>query len=89
MRTQGQTLSLRLRPAGRVHRGGINALALDSSGTLYSAGRDSTIQAWGVSARGQPAQHLATLDGHTDWVNDVILAGDDTVVSCSSDQVLP
>lgn len=82
-------VSYTLRPPASKHRFGVNALALSPGGLLYSAGRDGVCRAWDVrtSAGAHPA-HVADLDGHSDWVNDVVLSGDDLVVTCSADQTI-
>ena len=76
-----------MRPHSREHRGGINALA-EGGGLLYSAGRDGICRAWDVASPGVPPTHVASLVGHSDWVNDVLVSGDDLVITCSSDQTV-
>ena len=80
-----ETLSYKLRPAESLHRSGVNSLAI-SAGGLYSAGRDGVVRYWDTAAE-QP-QQISALDGHTDWVNAVILAGKDAVISASSDTTI-
>ncbi|KNC52411.1 uncharacterized protein AMSG_08386 [Thecamonas trahens ATCC 50062] len=79
------------------HRFGVNALAVDRiNNRLYTAGRDSTIISWEMGAtrsqgreRREPSAPVASrvLAGHIDWVNDLVLFGDDNrmLMSASSD----
>eukprot|EP00240_Pyramimonas_obovata_P001515 CAMPEP_0118930588 /NCGR_PEP_ID=MMETSP1169-20130426/7222_1 /TAXON_ID=36882 /ORGANISM="Pyramimonas obovata, Strain CCMP722" /LENGTH=495 /DNA_ID=CAMNT_0006872965 /DNA_START=141 /DNA_END=1624 /DNA_ORIENTATION=+ len=65
------------------HCSGVNSLELSRDGAcLFSAGRDSTIKRWGLKTPGPTFE--CSLEGHTDWVNDVALL-DNTLLSCSSD----
>ncbi|KAG8384397.1 hypothetical protein BUALT_Bualt04G0113800 [Buddleja alternifolia] len=72
-----------------VHCAGINCLAiLKSSGPnefdhLFTGSRDGTLKRWALAEGG--ATCSATFESHVDWVNEAILTGDNTLVSCSSD----
>ncbi|ORY64239.1 uncharacterized protein BCR38DRAFT_466223 [Pseudomassariella vexata] len=80
------------------HRLGINGLAVDpSNAILYSGGRDGVVCAWDLSlglnrrSAGQPnsdtkSKFRASTQAHTHWVNDIVLASNNTaLVSASSD----
>ncbi|PON73929.1 Guanine nucleotide-binding protein, beta subunit [Parasponia andersonii] len=74
------------------HCAGINCLAVlkskvsDGSDYLFTGSRDGTLKRW---ALGEDAATCATtFESHVDWVNDAVLAGDNTLVSCSSDTTL-
>ncbi|KAL3143253.1 hypothetical protein ABBQ38_002103 [Trebouxia sp. C0009 RCD-2024] len=65
------------------HCGGVNALAsLPSESKLFTASKDSTVKRWGLQDT-QPALE-ASFEGHSDWVNDIIVV-EDVLISCSSD----
>lgn len=77
-----------------THCSGVNALQvgssfLDDSGTsgegdkLFSGSRDGTIKRWDLQST-EPSCG-ATFESHVDWVNDMVLLGDDILVSGSSD----
>ena len=68
------------------HRFGINALASSSNGELFTGGRDGTVRCWDGLPSSATLQR--TLDEHSDWVNDVVVSGDDLVITCSSDQTV-
>lgn len=87
-RRGAQEVVVTLRPHGREHRGGINSLGLAEGGLLYSAGRDGVCRVWDVATKGVAPTHVTSLVGHSDWVNDVVVSGDDLVVTCSSDQTV-
>ncbi|KAG0569341.1 hypothetical protein M758_6G079300 [Ceratodon purpureus] len=53
---------------------------------LFSGSRDGTLKRWELGA--DEAVCGATFESHVDWVNDVVVTGDDTLVSCSSDTTL-
>ena len=83
-----KTLSLRFHDrTEQCHRFGVNALA-STAELLYSAGRDGSVRCWDLASGATEPPQLAVLEGHTDWVNDVCIAGDSAVVSCSSDQTV-
>ncbi|XP_022896402.1 WD repeat-containing protein 48-like isoform X3 [Olea europaea var. sylvestris] len=71
------------------HCGGINCLAvLKSSGPggsdyLFTGSRDGTLKRWVLGE--DVSTCSATFESHVDWVNDAVLTGGDTLVSCSSD----
>ncbi|XP_051115564.1 uncharacterized protein LOC127240761 isoform X2 [Andrographis paniculata] len=71
------------------HSSGVNCLAvLKSSGQdgcnyLFTGSRDGTLKRWELSE--DRASFSATFESHVDWVNDAVLTGDKTLVSCSSD----
>ena len=74
------------------HRFGINAFASSDNGELFTAGRDGTVRCWDALPTGNAAQPAVvnaeahrTLEGHSDWVNDLALLQSDVLVSCSSD----
>ena len=84
-----ETISYKLRPEELKHRSGINALAISAEQALYSAGRDGVVRCWDVGPHSaSEPQQVAALDGHTDWVNAVVMAGKDAVVSASSDTTI-
>ncbi|KAF3454371.1 hypothetical protein FNV43_RR04818 [Rhamnella rubrinervis] len=74
------------------HCAGINCLAVlrssvsDRSDYLFTGSRDGTLKRWALAE--DAATCSATFESHVDWVNDVVLAGDNTLVSCSSDATL-
>ncbi|KAL2623623.1 hypothetical protein R1flu_003828 [Riccia fluitans] len=74
------------------HCSGINCVKVgtlsegDGKDFLVTGSRDGTIKRWDLSE--DPAVCRATFESHVDWVNDVVLTGDDTLVSCSSDTTL-
>ncbi|XP_031553302.1 WD repeat-containing protein 48-like [Actinia tenebrosa] len=69
------------------HRSGVNALQYDCNTTrLYSAGRDSIIRCWNVKHERIKDPYIASLEHHTDWVNDIVLCRNGkTILSASSD----
>ncbi|XP_058770498.1 uncharacterized protein LOC131644112 [Vicia villosa] len=74
------------------HCAGINCLAVlksessDESDYLFTGSRDGKLNRWTLS--GDAATCSATFESHLDWVNDAVLVGDSTLVSCSSDTTL-
>ncbi|CAL5194671.1 unnamed protein product [Lathyrus oleraceus] len=74
------------------HCAGINCLALltsaisDGSDYLFTGSRDGRLKRWALSE--DVATCSATFESHVDWVNDAVLVGDNTLVSCSSDATL-
>ncbi|XP_004302002.1 PREDICTED: WD repeat-containing protein 48 [Fragaria vesca subsp. vesca] len=75
----------------RKHCAGINCLAVlkaseAGSDYLFTGSRDGTLKRWAVAE--DAATCSATFESHVDWVNDAVLAGDNTLVSCSSDTTL-
>ncbi|PIA61622.1 hypothetical protein AQUCO_00300858v1 [Aquilegia coerulea] len=74
------------------HCAGVNCLALlkssvpDVSDYLFTGSRDGTLKRWALSE--DAATCSATFESHVDWVNDALLAGNNTLVSCSSDTTL-
>ncbi|XP_044499928.1 WD repeat-containing protein 48-like [Mangifera indica] len=74
------------------HCAGINCLAVSKSSAsdgydyLFTGSRDGTLKRWTLAE--DAASCSATLESHVDWVNDAVLAGDSTLVSCSSDTTL-
>lgn len=74
------------------HCAGINCLAVlkscdaDTNNYLFTGSRDGTVKRWELSDDG--ACFSATFEAHVDWVNDAVLVGRDTLVSCSSDTTL-
>ncbi|KAH6656827.1 WD domain-containing protein [Truncatella angustata] len=77
------------------HRLGVNGLAVDpDNAILYSGGRDGVVCAWDLATIGnttdpksKPATKFRTsTQAHTHWVNDIVLAANNTaLVSASSD----
>ncbi|GKV40401.1 hypothetical protein SLEP1_g48053 [Rubroshorea leprosula] len=72
------------------HCAGINCLKVlkssDLCDYLFTGSRDGTLKRWALGENA--ASCSATFESHVDWVNDAILAGDNTLVSCSSDTTL-
>ncbi|PON69509.1 Guanine nucleotide-binding protein, beta subunit [Trema orientale] len=74
------------------HCAGINCLAVlkskvsDGSDYLFTGSRDGTLKRWALGE--DAATCSTTFESHVDWVNDAVLAGDNTLVSCSSDTTL-
>ncbi|GBG91115.1 hypothetical protein CBR_g51918 [Chara braunii] len=72
---------------GRPAEGGeISELDVDAE-VLFSAGRDGTVKRWTVNGAAA-AECSMTFESHVDWVNDIVLIGSDTLVSCSSDMTI-
>ncbi|KAJ8770960.1 hypothetical protein K2173_022184 [Erythroxylum novogranatense] len=69
----------------RKHCAGVNCLAVLKSGYdfIFTGSRDGTLKRWTLDV--DSATCSATFESHVDWVNDAVLAGDNTLVSCSSD----
>ncbi|KAI3757243.1 hypothetical protein L6452_04777 [Arctium lappa] len=71
------------------HCAGVNSLALlkssapDNCSYLFTGGRDGTLRRWALAEDG--ATCSTTFESHVDWVNDAVLVGGNTLVSCSSD----
>ncbi|CAJ1976197.1 unnamed protein product [Sphenostylis stenocarpa] len=74
------------------HCAGINCLSLlksapsDGFDYLFTGSRDSKLNRWAL-VDDMPSCS-ATFESHLDWVNDVVLVGDNVLVSCSSDRTL-
>ncbi|CAN0897573.1 WD repeat-containing protein 48 [Linum grandiflorum] len=74
------------------HCAGVNCVTVlkssesSGSGYLFTGSRDGTLKRWEVSE--DSATCSATFESHVDWVNDAVLAGEKTLVSCSSDTTL-
>lgn len=74
------------------HCAGINCLALLKSSTsdmcdyLFTGSRDGTLKRWALGDDAPTCS--ATFESHVDWVNDALLAANNTLVSCSSDTTL-
>ncbi|RYR52566.1 hypothetical protein Ahy_A06g027464 isoform B [Arachis hypogaea] len=74
------------------HCAGINCLAVhksavsDGSDFLFTGSRDGRLKRWALAE--DAATCSATFESHVDWVNDAVLVGDNTLVSCSSDTTL-
>ncbi|GFZ02837.1 transducin/WD40 repeat-like superfamily protein [Actinidia rufa] len=80
---------------GTKHCAGVNCLALLKSSVtnrcdyLFTGSRDGTLKRWALSEDGAScAGCSATFESHVDWVNDAIITGGNTLVSCSSDTTL-
>ncbi|CDP08595.1 unnamed protein product [Coffea canephora] len=71
------------------HCAGINCLAVlkptvpDGLDHLFTGSRDGTLKKWELTEDG--ATCSTTFESHVDWVNDAVLVGGNTLVSCSSD----
>nr|GEX82683.1 WD repeat-containing protein 48-like [Tanacetum cinerariifolium] len=76
----------------KKHCAGVNCLAVlkpsqpDNSSCLFTGSRDGTLKRWELSE--EDATCSATFESHVDWVNDAVLAGGNTLVSCSSDTTI-
>ncbi|GMP40660.1 hypothetical protein CsSME_00011020 [Camellia sinensis var. sinensis] len=76
----------------KKHCAGVNCLALlkssatDGCDYLFTGSRDGTLKRWALA--GDEATCSATFESHVDWVNDAVIAGGNTLVSCSSDTTL-
>ncbi|KAH9603966.1 hypothetical protein KSS87_023569 [Heliosperma pusillum] len=74
------------------HCAGINCLDVlkstssDRSDYLFTGCRDGTLKRWALDE--ESATCSATFESHVDWVNDAVILGDHTLVSCSSDTTL-
>ncbi|GFY90632.1 transducin/WD40 repeat-like superfamily protein [Actinidia rufa] len=74
------------------HCAGVNCLALlkssvtDECDYLFTGSRDGTLKRWVLVEDGVSCS--VTFESHVDWVNDVVIAGGNTLVSCSSDTTL-
>lgn len=74
------------------HCAGINCLAVlkppepGSCDYLFTGSRDGTLKRWELTE--DTATCSSTFESHADWVNDAVIAGNDTLVSCSSDTTL-
>ncbi|OMO62344.1 hypothetical protein CCACVL1_22885 [Corchorus capsularis] len=53
---------------------------------LFTGSRDGTLKRWALGE--DAATCSATFESHVDWVNDAVIAGDHTLVSCLSDTTL-
>lgn len=75
----------------RLNRSGVNALQFDAvSSRLYTAGRDSIIRIWQRDQENgekvKDGGYLASMEHHTDWVNDIVLCNKGrTLISASCD----
>ncbi|KAI3745774.1 hypothetical protein L6452_08181 [Arctium lappa] len=71
------------------HCAGVNCLAVskpsesDNCSYLFTGSRDGTLKRWALGEEG--ATCSTTFESHVDWVNDAVLVGGNTLVSCSSD----
>ncbi|XAR52510.1 hypothetical protein NMG60_11020632 [Bertholletia excelsa] len=71
------------------HCAGVNCLAVLKSPVadyLFTGSRDGTLKRWVLAD--DRATCSATFESHIDWVNDAVIAGGNTLVSCSSDTTL-
>ncbi|KAF7817856.1 WD repeat-containing protein 48 [Senna tora] len=76
------------------HCAGINCLAVLTSSVsdgfesdyLFTGSRDGTLKRWALAE--DAATCSATFESHVDWVNDAVIVGNSTLVSCSSDTTL-
>ncbi|MFS8006586.1 putative transcription factor WD40-like family [Helianthus anomalus] len=71
------------------HCAGVNCLSVlkpsepDNCSYLFTGSRDGTLKRWALGEEG--ATCSTTFESHVDWVNDAVLVGGNTLVSCSSD----
>ncbi|XP_076890559.1 uncharacterized protein LOC143541679 [Bidens hawaiensis] len=71
------------------HRAGVNCLSVlkpsepDNCSYLFTGSRDGTLKRWALGEEG--ATCSTTFESHVDWVNDAVIVGGNTLVSCSSD----
>ncbi|KAK7258759.1 hypothetical protein RIF29_24344 [Crotalaria pallida] len=71
------------------HCAGINGLVVlkyavsDGSDYLFTGSRDGRLKRWALAD--DTVTCSATFESHVDWVNDAVIVGDNTLVSCSSD----
>ncbi|CAL0302251.1 unnamed protein product [Lupinus luteus] len=76
-------------PDDTKHCAGINGLAVlkyavsDGSDYLFTGSRDGKLKRWALAD--DVATCSATFESHVNWVNDAVIVGDNTLVSCSSD----
>lgn len=76
----------------KKHSVGVNCLTVLKStdhneyDSLFTGSRDGTLKRWTLSE--ETASCSATFESHVDWVNDAVLLGDSSLVSCSSDTTL-
>ncbi|XP_024961262.1 WD repeat-containing protein 48-like [Cynara cardunculus var. scolymus] len=74
------------------HCAGVNCLAVlnpsepDNGSYLFTGSRDGTLKRWALGEEG--ATCSTTFESHVDWVNDAVLVGGNTLVSCSSDTTI-
>nr|XP_016451499.1 PREDICTED: WD repeat-containing protein 48-like [Nicotiana tabacum] len=74
---------------GEEHYAGVTCLTLLKSSLpggcdyLFTGSRDGTLKRWALAEDG--AACCATFESHVYWVNDAVLTGNNTLVSCSSD----
>ncbi|KAL2528481.1 Transducin/WD40 repeat-like superfamily protein [Forsythia ovata] len=71
------------------HCAGINCLSLlkslgpDECDYLFTGSRDGTLKRWALDE--DAAACSSTFESHVDWVNDAVITGGNTLISCSSD----
>ncbi|KAL7614486.1 hypothetical protein Lser_V15G04995 [Lactuca serriola] len=71
------------------HCAGVNCLSVlkhseaDNHNFLFTGSRDGTLKRWELGE--EDATCSSTFESHVDWVNDAVLLGKNTLVSCSSD----
>ncbi|XP_071703462.1 uncharacterized protein [Rutidosis leptorrhynchoides] len=74
------------------HCAGVNCLAVlkhsepDDCSYLFTGSRDGTLKRWTLNE--EDATCSTTFESHVDWVNDAVLVGENTLVSCSSDTTI-
>jgi len=73
--------------AEKYNCSGVNALKIDAATKrLYSAGRDSVVRIWSTCDTTRQDPYVASMEHHTDWVNDIVLTcGGKILLSASSD----
>lgn len=69
-----------------AHAGDLLCLSVSKDGTLWATGgADRLVQVWNASTH----QHVAQLEGHTDWVRGVVFTNDnDRLITASDDKCL-
>mmetsp|Transcript_21955 Transcript_21955/g.60109 ORF Transcript_21955/g.60109 Transcript_21955/m.60109 type:complete len:243 (+) Transcript_21955:95-823(+) len=89
-RKRYRRVSYILREEEGRHRSGVNALAQSGRGELlFSASRDGTARCWRTVDAGSKAKSARTYDGHSDWVNDLVLIDHESkLVTASSDTTI-
>ncbi|KAJ8760679.1 hypothetical protein K2173_017673 [Erythroxylum novogranatense] len=76
----------------KKHCAGVNCLAVLKSPTfdgcdfMFTGSRDGTLRRW--EFYGDSVAYSTTFESHVDWVNDAVLTGNSTLISCSSDTTL-
>ena len=81
-------------PTEIPHRRGINSIVVSPQSQdesfVFTASRDRLVKLWQVNHSTQKPSLVCDLDGHTDWVNQIIHVPEarNTLVSCSNDTTI-